>query len=72
VSAVKDAIGAVREALRLSDDVKRLADALKDVSIEVRDHERRMIRLEAKWEIALELSQLAGARREPPKLSNED
>ena len=49
MSALGEAIGAVREALRLADDVKRVGDTIKDVSKELREHDRRITRLEAKW-----------------------
>jgi hypothetical protein len=71
VSALKDAIGAVKEALRLADEVKRLAESLKGLSVEVRDHERRVTRLEAKWETAIEMAQISGGRRAPPKRTGE-
>jgi hypothetical protein len=56
LSAVKDAITAIREAMKLSDGVKRVGDSLKDISVELRDHEKRIIRLEAKWETAIEIA----------------
>ena len=56
MSAVRDAISAIREALKLTDDVKRVGESLTSVSHELRDHDRRITRLEAKWETALELS----------------
>lgn len=60
MSVFGEAIGAIKEALKLADDVKRTGDTLKDVSRELRDHDRRITRMEAKWEAAVELS--AGAR----------
>ena len=56
MSAVRDAISAIREALKLTDDVKRVGESLKLISQELRDHDRRITRLEAKWETALELA----------------
>jgi predicted nucleic acid-binding Zn-ribbon protein len=56
MSVVGEALSAIREALKLSDDVKRVGDALKEVSRELRDQDRRIIRLEAKWETAMEFS----------------
>ncbi|TDR73080.1 hypothetical protein [Paludibacterium purpuratum] len=69
MSAVKDAITAIREALRLSDDVKRVGDSLKSVAEELRQHDRRITRLEAKWETAMEL---AGIRTAYPTRQLED
>ena len=56
MSVFGDAIGAIKEALKLADDVRRTGETLKDVSRELRDHDRRITRMEAKWEAALELS----------------
>lgn len=56
MSVVGDAIGAVRDALKLADDVKRTGETLKEISLELREHDRRITRMEAKWEAAVELS----------------
>jgi hypothetical protein len=64
MSVVGEALSAIREALKLSDDVKRVGDTLKEVSRELRDQDRRIIRLEAKWETAMEFS---AARSTEPK-----
>jgi len=55
VSAVADAIMAIREALKLAEDVRQLGKSLKGISQEIRDHEHRITRLEAKWEAAIEI-----------------
>jgi predicted nucleic acid-binding Zn-ribbon protein len=67
MSVVGEALSAIREALKLSDDVKRVGDTLKELSRELRDQDRRIIRLEAKWETAMEFSAARGAqpRAEP-------
>jgi hypothetical protein len=57
VSALGEAIAAIREALKLADDVKRAGETLKDLAREVRDHDRRITRLEAQWETAMRLTQ---------------
>ncbi|PHV11919.1 hypothetical protein CSQ89_08330 [Chitinimonas sp. BJB300] len=54
-------MNAMREALKLSDDVRRAGDALKSVAHELRDHDRRLTRLEAKWETAIEIASLRSA-----------
>jgi hypothetical protein len=65
MSAVKDAISAIRDALKLTDDVKKVGDAMKDVAQELREHDRRITRLEAKWETAMEFASLqADSRRQ--------
>lgn len=69
MSAVSDAMAALREALRLTDDVKRAGETLKDVARELRDHDRRLTRLEAQWDTALLFAQqraAAGTSRLPP------
>lgn len=55
MSVVGDALGAMREALRLADDVKRAGDTLKELARELREHDRRITRLEAQWQTALDL-----------------
>lgn len=69
MSALGDAIGAIREALKLADDVKRTGDTVKAVAQELREHDRRITRLEAQWETALALTQrpAASTRRLPNK-----
>jgi hypothetical protein len=65
MSVVSEALGAIREALKLADDVKRTGETLKDLAREVRtelrDHDRRITRLEAQWQTALDLR--SGPRR---------
>jgi hypothetical protein len=56
MSALSEAINAIRDAITLADDVKRLGGTLKEAAHELRDHDRRITRLEAKWEAAVELS----------------
>ncbi|PRP68478.1 hypothetical protein BUE93_22000 [Chromobacterium amazonense] len=56
MSAVKDAITALRDALKLTDDVKQVGESLKSVAQELREHDRRITRLEAKWETAIEIA----------------
>ena len=56
MSTFKEAIDAVKAALLLADKVERVGETLKGLAEDVADHEKRLIRLEAKWETALELS----------------
>jgi septal ring factor EnvC (AmiA/AmiB activator) len=56
VSILTQAVEAIREALKLTDEVRRAGDTLKELSQEIRDHERRITRLEAQWETATLLS----------------
>ncbi|HRO59362.1 MAG TPA: hypothetical protein PK177_09395 [Burkholderiaceae bacterium] len=56
MSAVGDALKAVREALLLADKVQRTADAMLELAKEVRDHDRRLTRLEAQWDTVIQFS----------------
>ena len=58
MSVVKDAITAIRDALKLADDVRRVGDTLKELAGEVRDHDRRLTRLEARLDTMIELAQV--------------
>jgi hypothetical protein len=69
VSVFGEAIGAIKEALKLADDVKRTGETLKEISRELRDHDRRITRIEAKWEAAVELS---AARSRPHRLEDKN
>ncbi len=57
MSVFTEALAAVQAALRLAEDLRRTSQELKEVALEVRDHDRRITRLEAQWETALILSQ---------------
>jgi len=63
MSVLGDAIQAARDVLRLSDQVKAVAGQLKELGMELRDQDRRITRLEAKWEAAIELAALRSAPR---------
>ncbi len=56
MSAIGEALSAIKEALKLTDDVKRAGETLKEISKEIREHDRRLTRLEAQWETAIALS----------------
>jgi hypothetical protein len=57
MSAISDALSVIRETLKLTEDVKRLGDTTKAIAQEIREHDRRITRLEAQWETALALRQ---------------
>jgi SMC interacting uncharacterized protein involved in chromosome segregation len=67
MSVFGDALGAIKDALKLADDVKRVGQTLAEVSKELRSHDRRITRLEAKWETAVEI---ASSRARPGRLEN--
>jgi hypothetical protein len=56
MSVLTQAIDAIKEALKLTDEVRRAGETLKDLAQEIRDHDRRITRLEAQWETAAMLS----------------
>lgn len=56
MSTVSEALKAVREALLLADKVQRTADATLEISRELREHDRRITRIEAQWDTAMQLS----------------
>ena len=56
MSTLSEAIAAIKEVIKLTDDVERTGETLKELSKELREHDRRITRLEAQWETALRLS----------------
>jgi hypothetical protein len=52
VSTLKDVVSALKEVLLLTDKVDRAGRMLSEISGELRDHDRRLIRLETMVEIA--------------------
>ena len=58
MSVVKDAITAIRDALKLADDVRRVGDTLKELTGELRDHDLRLTRLEARLDTMIEITQV--------------
>ena len=67
MSVVSDALAALREALKLSDDVKRAGETLKELAKESRDQDRRITRLEAQWDTAMNM-----ATRSAPRAIEDD
>jgi hypothetical protein len=67
MSAVSEALKAVREALLLADKVKRTTDATLELTKEVRDHDRRITRLEAQWDTAMQFSTRSSRKIEGPR-----
>ena len=52
MSTIKDVMSAMKEVLLLTDKVERAGSMLSDISVELRDHDRRLVRLETIVEIA--------------------
>jgi hypothetical protein len=56
MSVLSQAVEAIKDAIKLADDVRRAGETIRDLAQEVRDHDRRITRLEAQWETAMTLS----------------
>lgn len=52
MSRLKDVVAALKEVLLLTDKVDRAGRMLSEISGELRDHDRRLIRLETMVEVA--------------------
>jgi hypothetical protein len=52
VSTLKDVVSALKEVLLLTDKVDRAGRMLGEISSELRDHDRRLVRLETMVEVA--------------------
>ncbi len=58
MSTLKDVIAAMKEVLLLTDNVERAGTILSEISQEVREHDRRLVRLETIVEIAKSIKQI--------------
>ena len=58
MSLLKDAINSMKEVILLSDKVERVGKELTDVSLELRNHGDRLIRLETLVEVAKSRSKI--------------
>ncbi len=54
MSTLKDVFGAVKEVLILTNKVEELGKMLHDAALELRDHDRRLVRMETMVEMARE------------------
>ena len=61
MSTLKDVVSALKEVLLLTDEVDRAGKMLTEIAGELRDHDRRLIRLETMVEVA----------RSQPRLTDE-
>ena len=52
MSTLKDVISAMKDVLLLTDKVDRAGKLLSDISSELRDHDRRLIKLETMVDLA--------------------
>ena len=52
MSTLKDVMSAMKEVMSLTDKVDRAGSLLSEMAVELRDHDRRLVRLETIVEIA--------------------
>ena len=52
MSVIKDAVKAMKEVLLLTEKVEQAGNMLSEISKELREHDRRLVRLETFIEIA--------------------
>ncbi|MCP4339261.1 MAG: hypothetical protein GY799_10320 [Desulfobulbaceae bacterium] len=52
MSTLKDVISAMKEVLRLTEKVERTGNVLTEISKELREHDRRLVRLETLVDVA--------------------
>lgn len=53
MSMVKDAVSAMKEVLLLTEKIDRAGKTISEVATELRDHDRRIVRLETYIEIGM-------------------
>jgi hypothetical protein len=63
MSTISEAFAAIKDAIKLADDVKRAGETIRDIGRELREHDRRITRLEAQWETAMALSLRPAVKR---------
>jgi hypothetical protein len=56
MSNLSDAVAALRQVLNVTEDVKKAGETLRELALEIREHDRRITRLEAQWDTALKIS----------------
>jgi vacuolar-type H+-ATPase subunit D/Vma8 len=56
MSNLSEAVAALRQVLNVTEDVKKAGETLRELAQELREHDRRITRLEAQWDTALKLS----------------
>ena len=58
MNTLKDVISAMKEVLLLTDKIERTGGVLTEISKELREHDRRLVRLETLVEIGRSQAQL--------------
>ncbi len=64
MAAFDQIVEGVKEVLRMGGEIKRLADAVRELGTEVRDIDRRLVRIETMAELA---QSARTSKRLPPK-----
>ena len=70
MSWASDAIAALRKILILEERMVTLSDDLKEIAKLTKDLDRRLIKLETKWEVYEKLSQKVPKRQLPESWKN--
>ena len=52
MAAFEQIVEGVKEVLRMSGEIKRLADVVRELGVEVREIDRRLVRIETMAELA--------------------
>jgi hypothetical protein len=63
MGAIKDVMAVMKEVLLLTDKIDRAGQTLTEISNELRDHDRRLIRLETMVEVARMQPEPSGKRK---------
>jgi hypoxanthine phosphoribosyltransferase len=63
MGAIKDVMAVMKEVLLLTDKIDRAGKTLSEISNELRDHDRRLIRLETMVEVARMQPNPSGKRK---------
>ncbi len=71
MSVVSDAVKAMKEVLLLTDKVEQAGNMLSDISKELREHDRRLIRIETFIEIA-QTQPTPSTKKQPKQIQIKD
>ncbi len=67
MSVISDSIKAMKEVLLLTDKVEQAGGLLSDISKELRDHDKRIIKLETRLDTYVEIASIQSAKNLPKK-----
>jgi hypothetical protein len=63
MGAINDVMAVMKEVLLLTDKIERAGQTLSEISNELRDHDRRLIRLETMVEVSRLQPESSGTRK---------